>query len=414
MSRWLFCLMVVACSAPLTAMSQGPEIDGDAAYNSPLLFLVPQAKEMTVPDWVKPGTRISFYGMAGSIPQGNYTIEPDTNGELEDPLTGERYRKAEPAGAGGEGFGQWDVIAVGKHGVALSANLYTIIRPGSPPTLLHTPLGGMLAAGAGPADLWVHPAILQSAQQFHSPSFFILRGPYQLWQKSYQCLCIVNRTPRSYSSQAYDLTSGVLISSTSTVEGKLAMVRLEGDDPQRGNKAIVITKFVSIRQLNTPGINGTNPAWVANLRAMQYSGQVEYVNTIDPSVRMTFPARMSVTFGKRGDNWCMFTLQSASQIQGAPPQTSAMNGVCGPAGAFWIDPAALQNLQPGQVLDEDPVTHVRTTVVANNGQQVGIQMVGPGVGGQVFYDLATGRLEGIVSQQPSTGMTTTLRLQGMQ
>jgi len=407
-------LLIVTALLPATFNTLAQEIDGDAAYNSPLLFLVPQAKDMTVPDWVKPGTRITFYGMAGSVPQGDYTIDPDANGDLEDPITKERYKRNDPVGAGGEGSGQWDVIAVGNHGVALSANLYTIIKPGTPPTLLHTPLGGMLAAGAGPADLWVHPAILQASQQFHSPSFFILRGPYQLWQKSYDCLCIVNRTPKSYSSQAYDLKTGVLISSTSTVEGKFQSVRLEGDDAQRGNKAIVITKFVSIRQLNTPGINGRNPVWVANLKAMQFAGQVEYVNTFDPNIRMTFPAQMTVTFNKRGENWCMFSLQSTTQMQGMPPQTSAFSGVCGPAGAFWIDPTALQNLQPGQVLDDDPVTHVRTTVIVNNGQQVGIQIQGPGVGGQVFYDLNSGRLEGLVSQNPSTGMTTTFRLQGVQ
>jgi hypothetical protein len=405
-------LFVVCLLATVPVKSQ--EIDGEAAYNSPLLFLVPQAKDMTVPDWVKPGTRISFYGASATIPQGNYTITPDPNGPFEDPQTGERYRTDEPAGAGGEGFGQWDVVAVGKHGVALSVNLYTIIKPGMPPTLLHTPLGGMLAAGAGPADLWVHPSILQTAQQFHSPDFFILRGPYTVFEKRYSCLCIVNRKPRTYSSQAYDLQSGVLISSTSVVEGTLAKIRLEGDDAQRGNKGITLTKFIGIRQLNTPGINGRNPPWVANLRTMQFSGQTEYVNTIDPSVRMAFPSQMTVNFEKRGEDWCTFTLQAVQQIQGAPPSSSVLKGVCGPAGLFWIDPAALQNLQPGQVLDDDPITHIRTTVIGNNGQQVGIQAQGPGIGAQVFYDLNTGRLEGLVTQQPSSGFTTTMRLQGMQ
>lgn len=408
-----FCsFLILFQTSNALAQQNGPEIDADAANNSPLLLLLPQAKDMSAPEWVKPGTRITFYGMAGSTPEGGYTLEKDPNGQWEDPTTGERYSKNEPVGAGGEGFAQVDVIAVGKHGVALSTNLYTIIKPGNPPSLLHTPLGGMLAAGAGPADLWVHPAILQQAQQFHTPNFFILRGNYPVFNKNYSCLCIVNRNAQSYSSQAYDLKTGVLVSGTTTSAARISNIHLPNEDPQRGNKGITITKFVSIRQLATPGINGTNPQWVANLRAMHFSGSSEFVNPYDASIRMSFPSRLDVSFEKRGDNWCAFTLQSLSQIQGAPPQQAMLKGVCGPAGAFWIDPNALADLQPGQVLDDDPVTHIRTAVSERNAQRIAITIQGPGVGGQVFYDLQSGQLIGWISRQPSSGITTTLQLSG--
>lgn len=406
-------LLLLMCATRIAGQpARGPEIDADAEYNSPLLMLVPEARAMSAPDWVKPGTRITFYGMAGSIPQGGYSLDKDPNGEWVDPATGERYSKTEPVGAGGEGFAQFDVIAVGQHGVAISANLYTIIQPGNPPQLLHTPLGGMLAAGAGPADLWVHPAILQQAQQFHTPNFFILRGNYPLWQQVYDCLCIVHRTPDSYSSHAYDLKTGVLISGTTTSEGKLANIRLPNEDPQRGNKGTTITKFVSIRQVNSPGINGSNPPWVANLRRMRFAGQALYVNPFDPSVRMQFPAAMELTFLKRGDNWCEFVAQTAMQIQGAPPQQSQLRGICGPGGAFWIDPRALAGLRTGQVIDDDPVTHIRTGVVNADGRGVLVAIEGPGIFGRVLYDRETGMLQAIESRQPSTGITTMLQLQG--
>ncbi len=405
----------VAIGATLLAAAQtssGPEIDADAAYNSPLLLLVPEARDMSVPDWVRPGTRITLYGMAGSTPEGGYTLDPDPSGEWVDPATGQRYSKNEPVGAGGEGFAQFDVVAVGKHGVALSANLYTIIQPGDPPQLLHTPLGGMTAAGAGPADLWVHPAILQKAQQFHSPNFFMLRGRYPIGPRAYDCLCIVNRSAGAYSSHAYDLETGVLISGTTTSQGRAAPIRLPGDDPQRGNRGTTITKFVSIRQLNTPGLNGRNPPWVAALRGMRFRGECQYINQFDASIQMTFPAQMDVRFEKRGENWCAFTLQTVVQVQGAPPQESVLRGVCGPAGAFWIDPQALASLRSGQVLDEDPVTRIRTVVASADERQVAIAITGPGVGGQVMYDRSSGMLQTIQSHQPSSGMTTTLQLVG--
>lgn len=405
-------LLIVGSTISASAQQRGPALDAEAIYNSPLLLMVPEAKNLPAPDWVKPGTRITFYGMAGSTPQGGYTMDKDSNGQWVDPATGERYSKNEAVGAGGEGFGQMDVISVGPQGVAISTNLYTIIQPGNPPTLLHTPLGGMVAAAAGPADLWVHPAILQKAHQFHTPNFFILRGDYPIGQTKYPCLCIVSRNPNAYSSHAYDLNTGVLISSTVVSEGKMMNVHLPNEDPQRGNKGTTIVKFVSIRQLKTPGIDGANPPWVANLRAMHFVGQCQYVNQYDPSIQMAFPARMDVTFDKRGENWCGFTAQSMSQIQGAPPQQSVLKGMCGPAGAFWIDPRALANLQPGQVLDEDPVTHIRTAVVGADAQRIAIAITGPGVGGQMMYNRQNGMLIGIVSRQQSTGMTTSLQLQG--
>ncbi len=392
--------------------NDGPELNAQSADNSPLLALVPEAAQMSAPDWVKPGTRITFYGMAGSVPEGGYSLDKDPNGQWEDPATGERYSKNDSVGNGGEGFGQFDVIAVGKTGVALSLNLYTIIQPGNPPGLLHTPMGGMTAAAAGPADLWVHPSILQRAQQFHTPNFFMLRGNYPIGNQNYPCLCIVNKGAGAYSSHAYDLRTGVLISSTVTSQGKLSNITLPGEDAQRGNKGVTIVKFVSIRQVNSPGVNGRNPAWVANLHAMHFVGQVQYVNQFDPSIQMQFPARMDVSFGDRGDNWCAYQTQSVMQIQGAPPQTSGVKGVCGPSGVFWIDPTALTNLRAGQVLDEDPVTHIRATVVSNDGQRIVIASQGPGIGGQAMYDLRTGMLQGLVAQQPSSGMTITFQLQG--
>lgn len=415
--RWI----LLACAALLflfvsRAQGQvpdtGPEVDAKAVENSPLLLLVPEARNFGAPDWVKTGTRITFYGMAGSTPQGGYTLDPDANGEWEDPATGQRYKKNDAIGSGGEGFGQWDVISVGKSGVALTCNLYTIIERGNPPTLLHTPLGGMTAAACGPADLWVHPTILANAKQFHTPGFFMLKGNYPIGQTVYPSLCIVRRAPDSYSSHAYDLRSGVLVSSTVTAEGQTARLHLPNEDAQRGNKATTIVKFVSIRQLDMPGINGKNPDWSKNIRAMHFAGQSMFVNKFDPSIRMNWPVRMDVSFGKRGENWCMWESAVVAQMQNMPPQTTGSKGVCGPAGPFWIDPTALANLRVGQVLDDDPVTHIRIAVTAIDGQRIAISTQGPGVGGQGIFDLKTGMLQALTALQPSSGITIQMQLQG--
>ncbi len=411
----LLALGTVLCGVLLVstpARGQEPQLDEHAFANSPLLMMSPEAAKLPAPDWIKPGTRITFYGMAGTTPQGGYTLDKDANGEWEDPSTGERYSKNEAVGSGGHGFSQWDIIAVGKHAVALTANMYTIIHPGQPPQLLQTPLGGWTGVAAGPADLWVHPDLLQKAQQFHTNKFFILRGNYAIGDRNYSCLCTVNRGQGSYSSYAYDLKSGVLISSTVTSSAQITPLYLPNEEVQPGNMQTTIAKFISVRQFKMPGIDGKNPPWVRTLRAMHFVGQCQYVNPYDANIRMNFPARIDIVLGKRGDNWCAYTLKKVTQVQGAPPEEATLNGMCGPGGALWIDPAALVNLQPRQVLDEDPVTHIRTYVADADPAKIAIATEGPGISGQAVYNRQNGMLQMILSRQSSSGITTTLQLEG--
>ena len=409
-------ILLLLCAGGLPAQpAPGPELDAEAVNNSPLLFISPEARNMGPPEWVKPGVRISFYTASSNSPEGNYGLTEAADGEWEDPATGKRYRKEELSGSGGEGFAQLDVISVGDRAVAVAGNLYPIVKPGLPPTLSHLPMGGFIASAAGPADYWVHPGLLRAASQFHTPQFFVLKGTYPLGGQQVPSLCIVRREADSYSSTAYDLRSGILISSTQTGRGKLAEVRLPGDDPQRGHKRITIVKFIGTRELKTPGVRGRNPQWVQQLRAMHYAGQTNFRNPHDPyGPQMNFPTRMVVEFGKRGVNFAAYRARIDQNI-GGMPQQAVVDGICGPGGGFWIDPEALSDLRTGMVLDEDPVTHIRTGVgQVMPGQAVTILVQGPGIYAESTYETVSGALLGLTVQQPTSGMTTMLRLQARQ
>ena len=48
-----------------------------------------------VPDWVRPGTRLTFYTAGASIANADYQWQQDENGTWEDPATGTRYSQTD-------------------------------------------------------------------------------------------------------------------------------------------------------------------------------------------------------------------------------------------------------------------------------------------------------------------------------
>ncbi|MFT3786222.1 MAG: hypothetical protein QM770_08660 [Tepidisphaeraceae bacterium] len=257
-NRILSLLAFLALAAP--AYAEPLTCDANAAQHNPLLLLAPDAAKMDAPDWVKPGMRISLYGMSGTVPAGG-EFTADDKGDFATP-DGKRFARADCVGTGGHGFMQVDVIAVGDHAIALNTNLYTIVQPGDPPMLLQSSLGGSIGPAAGPNDLWIHPAILAQAQQFATKGLTVLRGDYPIGEKKYPSLCIVSRAASGYQSQAYDLKTGVLVSSTSVGRDTTA-----GPSWQAKTDGVTISKFIGIRQTNPPGLHGKNPAWVATAQA---------------------------------------------------------------------------------------------------------------------------------------------------
>lgn len=400
-------IMLLGASTALAG--DGPELDARAANNSPLLLLKPDAGKLGPPEWVKPGVRVTFYSASASVPENYYDLIEDSNGGWEDPTTGKRYRKDEAVGSGGEGFMQLDVVAVGKTGVALQGGMYLITQRGEPNTLLKFHANGFTACASGPADYWVHPKLLAGATEFHTPQFFMLKGNYDLFGTAVPSLCIVTRKPDFYSSQAFDLKSGLLVASTVSSQGKVAGVRLPGEDPPRGNKSITVTRLINVRQMKLPGLDGANPDWAMRVKRMRYVGQVTIA--VPGAVTVQGPAQVVATFGERGTSWAHYTTDLQFNIGGLPQQVPG-DGIASPMGGFWIDPAAYRDVKPDQVLDDDPITHIRTRVSRVQAGRISVVVEGPGVGTESIYDATNGMLLAFSITRPTAYQTFQFQLQG--
>ncbi len=404
--------LVLALVAGILGSSIGPASAQGAGLGGALGTAVPP------PTWVQSGMRVTYYSAAAAVAQSRYQLIEDPQGPWQDPVTGKHYRSTEETGesvgsASGDGVSQVDVVAVEGNDVVLSLATYGIDRATN--TLAVLPSVGARLAGGAIDGLWVAPQLLDQLQTGSLGGLLVLRGDYPLNGTTYPAVSVVNPTPGAYSSSTFDTQTGVLLASTTNTAGAYSPVQLPGQGPVQGASQLTISRFVSMRQLTTPGIGSTAPAWVARTPGLSYAGQYSWSNPIDPSSgSFASPMSAQATFTATGPTWATYGLHTQLSIGGVATPSDA-SGVSSGTGPYWWDPAALAEMRVGQVLDTDPVTTM-TVSVTNVGQgpagpSVTITSTIPGTAGQATYDVATGVLVGQAIDVASSGTSVQLGLQ---
>lgn len=400
-------LVAVPATGPAVAQGAGPGGALDAGALPP-------------PSWVQPGARVTFYSAAAAVAQSRYQLIEDPEGPWQDPVTGKHYRNTEDTGesvggASGDGVSQVDVVALDGNDVVLSMALYGIDRANG--TLAVLPGAGAKVPGGAVDGLWITPQILAQLQTGSLGGLLVLRGDYPINGTNYQAVSIVNPTPGAYSSQTYDTVSGVLLASTTNTAGSTSPVQLPGQGPTQGASQLTISRFVSIRQMSTPGIGSAAPTWVARTPGLAYVGGYRWTNPVDPSSgSLSYPMTSDVSFATTGPTWATHRLRTQVDLPGGGTPTEA-TGVSSGTGPYWWDPTALAGLVTGQVLDTDPITTMTVSVTSVGagpaGPAVTITSRIPGTTGAATYDIATGVLVGQVIDVAGSGASVQLGLQQM-
>lgn len=363
------------------------------------------------PDWVRPGTRLTWYGETASIRTSPYTYVEDPEGDWEDPATGKRYRQTETdemPTAAARGWTHTDVLAVDGDRVALETTLWPIDLTSDRLSLV--PLGGGVYPGAAVDGAWVRADLLAGVASGRTGNLQVLRGPYQLGETTVDSVAFLSRAEGSYASTVFDASNGALIATTGRAKAQGSQVHGPLDDPE-GNVSIVWTRLVDLRQGALPGLGGPLPTWVAPGVTLSYAGTVDYVNAFDPSgFRVSYPVEMTLTVDQVGAGWATYEVRTATDLQGYL-QESAGVGAAGAAGGYWYDPAALGGMSAGQVLDDDPTTGVRVAVESvDPAGGVTLRTQAPGVTVSGTYDPASGVLRRLTTEQAVTFSTLVLDL----
>lgn len=412
--------VVVACLFPLVGW--GGQTDPDAAARH-----VASASPGTpaTPNWMAPGTRITWYAAAASVAQSGFSITEDPTcsaggpGCYTDPQTGTFYRKSDEGPdaqgaptASGDGFSQLDVMAVDGSSVALMSNLYVIDRTFN--QLGWTPLGGATVDGSSLEGSWMPPSQLEQAVATGVGGVLVLTGEFQFGGRIVPSVSFVTGLGSSnYQSQTFDRETGLLLSSNGSTAGPTTPFTIEGQPtPVTGNTQLTMTRLASVRQRTLPGQNAAVPDWVAGTTTLSYAGNYNWTNPIDPSSgNLDFPTEHTVSLGQRGTNWAGFTART--YVPGLAHDTTTP-GVGGGVCFYWWDPQALLGMSQGQTLDEDPVTNERLFVSYRGASSSGTEVVViesqlPGVETRSTYDM-TGLLVAYEVWHGSIGATITIEL----
>ncbi len=342
----------------------------------PLVFAVPGAQQTPAPDWLRPGTRLTFYASSSvrNSDSGKPGIRPDPNGDIID-SNGNRWSLTDPDGvghgqagsSGGIGWSIVDVIA-SEPGVLVLQQVDYLLPKGFNNPARQTATAPIISHPSG-CKFVLHPRLLAQVPSVHQPDITIFQQGYRHNDRDFNSLRVV-ATSAGYEMEVYDLASGVLLAAGYRVSGsKGHVVDQHGTIHTSSGTTQANLRFVSSRELPLPWLAQPMqmPAWARQMKRMRYQGhsQLKFQNNHGMGDLPATPVSAEITTKQVGSNWSLYeTSYAEHRNDGLPviPATGQQASGPGSLMGVWMDPAALKNLRTGQVLDHDQVTGQQTIV----------------------------------------------------
>lgn len=368
-----------------------------------VLPMVPAAAEAEAPPRIKPGTRLTYYGMSASIPGEYKQLVQDDNGRWIDKKTGKRYGEQDIPSASGAGYNVVHIGHVGNGIVQLSNKLYTLDTSSN--KHMFSAGGGMVGHAGCAADYWIHPDVLKQVQEINTQGVRIIRMPYTVQGKSYNAIRFQSENSSGYNARVYDLETGLLIYHGSRAQGAPIYTPPIGGSgvagTGQGSTQLSTGWIAEVKDIDVPWKNAPVPQWVGRFNQLSYTGLQTTVVAAAGS-RLDRPMSATITPKARGDKWVRFTTNGTIQsIYGMPPEQSQQEGACGSAtvAGLWISPEALVNLRPQQVIERHNLIGA-TIAVSDVGQDsVTLSETGPLHRIDSTYDKRTGMLSAVTLTQ---------------
>jgi hypothetical protein len=375
----------------------------DVPDPSIMLPLVPAAAQAGAPPCIKPGTRLTYFGMTASIPGEYGKLVQDDKGNWIDKNTGKRYREEE---IGSSGSAAYNVVQVGHVGggvAQLSTKLYTLDT--STKKCMFGVGGGLVGHAGCAADYWINPDVLRQVQEVNTEGVRILRMPYTVAGKTYKAIRFQSEDISGYQARVYDLETGLLIFYGSRVKGPSVVTPPVGGTGRagmgEGSSQVVTGWIVEVKDIDVPWKNAAAPQWVGRFNKLSYSGvQTSVVAAAGTKLDRAMTA--TLTPKARGPGWVRFTNHFVIQTyQGMPPEESLQDGASGSAsiGGLWISPEALAGLRPRQVIESNELVGTNVTVSATGQGFVTLSEIGPLHRIDYTYNSGTGMLAAMTLAQ---------------
>ncbi len=246
-------------------------------------------------------------------------------------------------------------------------------------------------------DLWRSPKALAALPDGDAGGITVNRLPYPLGGKTYRAIRLTQGAAPNVEQHTFDRDTGMLLVwSTSSV----------GKDGARTN---AIMDFQTMRQTKLPWNGKDSEDALARLRTVNWAGT--YTLAVDGAYASTFriTQRWEVT---RAEPFALQVRESTAIDYGDGRRPDPVESVRS-FGHYqvWLDPALLASLRKGQVLDEDRLTGLRLSVLGTQSGMLIIGEQGAIMQSAAGYDLRTGYLKAVQTQQRNAPGTTTVYLE---
>lgn len=361
-----------------------------------MLPLVPAAAEANAPPIIKPGTRLTYFGMTASIPGSYGKLVQDDDGGWIDKNTGKRYREEQISGSGAGGYNVIQVGYIGNKVAQLSNKIYTLDTATKKCTLGAS--DGIVTNAGCAADYWIHPDILKTVKEVNTDGIRILRMPYTVAGKTYKAIRFQREDISGYNARVYDLETGLLIFHGSRVQGPSVVTAPSGlfntPGTGEGSTQVITGWIVEIKDIDVPWKAAPMPGWVNEFKQLSFRG---VQTSVVPAANTRLDRNMTVTLTPkaRGNGWVRFRNDAViERLPGMPPEMAQQEGSCGCAsiGGLWIAPEELVKLRQGQLIERNDLVGTTITVTKTGTENVTLSETGPLHSVSCIYNTKTGML----------------------
>lgn len=363
---------------------------------------------------VQGGMRFTFYAASASVvgTRQQAVLKPGCDPAEEncwtDPATGQTIGQQDVPSSSGQGLVVMDVVYLDAQTCVVRLWLYTL----DPTTgaVLSGASSGEVTTGGSCLDYWVNPASLQQLADPNSPTHRVIRGTRPIGNGTFQAVTIAASTNAGYQNNTYDAVTGLLVVASSRTQGANVATIAPGNvlTTGAGNAMLTYTELRGARPAPFVAAAEPLPDYVLNANLLTYT--CTQATVVAGAGGVQFPCQFETRLGERTAYWVKTTSYLSLYEPVANSNVSQSGNLIastGP-GSYWASPAALADLRAGTVIDQDPVTGIRTSVPYVDDDVVQVVEESNAERKTSFYDRRTGWLLRLVLEQRlGLGITTT-------
>jgi len=361
--------------------------------------------------WLHEGLVFTASWYAQSHSGHSMDFKEDENGNWQAP-DGTPLAGSEHPSTSAGGISQAVVTCMGGDKVVLEMQSFTDMRMLGFPDPIPQGKPKTFYVAIAQCDLWMEPDILQSLTSDPSANRVVQPIKWISGNQQIDAIRVTIVKPDHYITHVYDRSTGLCLHAAEASQGSTPELKytIPGETPA-GDSQLSSYNFISTRTKNTPWATEQMPAWTSTFKTLHYVGQSQVAGGFMPSTPTQLG--LDVTRYQSGDGWLGMTTSGFLIAQGEQkyPQQGYYLAGRDEFDTFFAGPNSLANLQQGQVLDSDPVTHVQTVVSAADGNSVTITESNASASVYHTFDRASGKVIAFGKTDTQTKIQTSFQLQ---